>query len=75
MVVSFYPQGWEGEERGMLLQALHQTQAVGLYPHLHIGYKKKAISKRGEVLVIPDKPPHYIPWGNFLANPSLKTTD
>ena len=74
MVVSFYPQGWEGEGRGMLLQVLHQIQAVGQYHHLHVGYKKKAVP-RGGVLGIPDEPPCYIPWGFFLANTSLKTTN
>ena len=36
----FLSTGLGGEGRGMQLQALHQTQAVGLYPHLHTGYKK-----------------------------------
>ena len=74
MVVSFYQQGWEGEGRGMLLQLLHQIQAVGQCHHLHIGYKKKAVPRRG-VLGIQDEPPCYILWGYFLANTSLKTTN
>ena len=70
----FLSTGLGGGGEGKLLQLLHQIQAVGQCHHLHIGYKKKTVSRRG-VLGIPDEPPCYIPWGYFLANTSLKTTN
>ena len=33
----------------MLLQLLHQIQAVGQCHHLHIGYKRKAVPRRGGI--------------------------
>ena len=45
----FLSTGLGGEGRGMLLQLPHQILAVGQCHHLHIGYKKKAVPRRGVI--------------------------